>query len=464
MKMKILFVIYDNQGAQNPIPMGTCYIAAYLKKNGIEDIHYYSQDIYHYSEEHLTEYISQNNFDVIGLGFVAGYFQHKKVLSICEAINKAKKRPFVVLGGHGPTPVPKFYLRVTDADAVVIGEGEQPFLNLVRALENKTSLRNVKGIAFRDGNNLIVNQRETVIQNLDTIPHPYYDPLPMEYYINAKIFQMKPTDRMITMITGRGCNYVCNFCQRLEKGIRLRSVDNIIEELKKHIRNYRINFVVFWDELFMFSEKRVTELAEAFLKEDIKINYWCTGRLNIVTPHILKMLKRSGCTYIDYGIEQFDNISLQKMNKAQTEEQIVRGIELTQKEGIRIGFNIIFGNLGDNRESLRKSMEFLKKYNDYGQLRVIRPVTPYPGSALYDTAIQKGLLSGPEDFYKKHTNVELLTVNFTDIPDEEFHELLFESNSEVIKDYYNFLAKETARKFYDVYNKKDVGFRGARHI
>ena len=462
--MKILFIMYDNGGAQNQLPMGPCYVAAYLKQNGIDDIHYYSQDIYHYPEEHLTEYLSSHKFDVVGVGFTAGYYQYRKILAICQAIKKAKTRPFLVLGGYGPTPVPEFYLKVTGADAAVIGEGEIPFLNLIRALENKTPLHNVKGIAFRDGDRYVVNEREAPIRDLDSIPYPYYDPLPMEYYVNAKMFQMKPTDRMIDMVTSRGCNYRCNFCQRLEKGIRFRSAENIIDELKKYIRDYRVSFVVFWDDLFMFSEKRVAELTEGILKNNIKINYWCTGRLNIVNKRIIKMLKRSGCTYIDYGIEQFDNFALQQMNKVQTEEQIIKGIELTQREGIRIGFNIIFGNLGDTRESLRKSMALLKKYNDYGQLRVIRPVTPYPGSALYDTAIERGLLTGPEDFYDRHKNVELLTVNFTDIPDDEFHKLLFEVNKEVIEDYYHHMADEATKRFYDVYFKKDVSFRGARHV
>ena len=463
--MKILFIVYDNEGAQNPIPMGPCYVAAYLQKNGFDDIHYYSQDIYHYPEEHLASFIADNKFDVIGLGFTAGYFQYKKILKICHAINKVDTRPFIVLGGHGPTPVPEFYLKATGADVVVMGEGEKPFFNLVKALENKSSLHSIKGLAFIDGDGgYVINDREMPLEDLDAIPFPYYEPLPMEYYVNAKVFQMKSTDRMISMITSRGCNYTCNFCQRLETGIRFRSAENIMEELEKYIRDYRVNFVVFWDDLFMFSEKRVSEITEQIKKENIKINYWCTGRLNIVNPRILKMLKESGCVYIDYGIEQFDNESLKKMNKKQTEEQIIQGIELTKKAGIKIGSNIIFGNLGDTRESLRKSMELLKKYNDYGQLRVIRPVTPYPGSPLYDLAIKSELLTGPDDFYNKHINVELLTVNFTDIPDEEFAKIMFDANKEIIEDYYNHLKETTIQNFHDVYFTKNLSFRGARHI
>tara|TARA_B100002003_G_C14119509_1_gene538391 strand:- start:1125 stop:1982 length:858 start_codon:yes stop_codon:yes gene_type:complete len=285
----------------------------------------------------------------------------------------------------------------------------------------------------------------------------------MEHYINPKEFMMENTDRKIYMITGRGCNYTCNFCQRIEGGIRFRPVEAVIDEIKKYIRDYAITYIIFWDELFMISKKRVYEIAEAILKENININYWCTGRLNIVDGNLIKIMKRSGCSYINYGIEQFDNNALQAMNKKLTEDQIIKGIEITQKEDIYIDFNIIFGNIGDTRQSLKKSLKLLKKYNDFGQLRVIRPVTPYPGSPLYYIAIEKGLITGPEDFYKLHNNLELLTVNFTDIPDDEFYQLMYDANKEIIDDYYEHQKSEMIASFKNIYFEKDFDFRGTRH-
>lgn len=463
--IKILFIVYDNESSRGILPLGPLYITSYLKSRGYNDIHFYNQSVYHYPDTHVTEYLSQKKFDIVAIGFVAGYFQHRKIIKICESINRAKKRPFVVLGGHGPSPVPEYYLRLTGADAVVMGEGEVPFFNLVNAIENNKPLNSVKGIAYRDGEKIIVNPKENIIVDLETIPYPSFELVPMEHYVRveSKYYKMKSTDRMINMITGRGCAYNCNFCQRLEKGTRLRSVDAVIDELKKYIRDYNITYVVFWDELFMVSKKRVYEISEAILKENIKINYWCCGRLNIADKDVLEIMKRSGCSQINYGIEQFDNDALRAMNKNLTEDQIVNGIENTQKEGIWIDFNIIFGNLGDTRESLKKSLALLKKYNDHNQLRTIRPVTPYPGSMLYNIAIERGLLKGPDDFYEKHKNLELLTVNFTDIPDDEFHHLLFEANKEIIRDYYENQKNKTVKYFKNIYSGKNFDFRGARH-
>lgn len=463
--IKILFIVYDNEGSRGILPLGTLYIASYLKSKGYKDIQFYNQDVYHYPDYHITEFLSKNKFDIVGIGFVAGYYQHGKIVKICEAINMVKNRPFIVLGGHGPSPIPEFYLRLTGADAVVIGEGELPFYNLVNAIENSKPLNGIKGIAYRNGEEIIVNPKENRIIDLETIPCPSLELVPIEYYVRpeSKHYRMKNTDRVINMITGRGCAYNCNFCQRLEKGTRLRSVDAVIDELKKYIREYNITYVIFWDELFMASKKRVYEISEAILRENIKMNYWCTGRLNIADRDVLKIMKRSGCTQINYGIEQFDNEALKAMNKNLTEEQIIEGIENTQEEGILIDFNIIFGNIGDTRESLKKSLSLLKKYNDYNQLRTIRPVTPYPGSTLYNIAIDRGLLKGPEDFYEKHKNLELLTVNFTDIPDDEFHRLLCEVNEKIIGDYYEYCKNKTLEYFKNVYSGKTIDFRGARH-
>ena len=461
--MKILFVFYDNESDINTPPLGSLYVAAYLKKNGYHNIVYYNQDVYRYPESHLTEYLDRNHFDVIGIGFVAGYFQHSKIKSLCDAIHASKDKPFIVLGGHGPSPVAEFSMKAYGADAVVMGEGEMPFMNLIKALEADRPLAEVKGIAYRDGDQFHVNEREQPIKDLDSIPMPYVEPLPIEYYVNKKFLQMKPTDRLFFMITSRGCNYRCNFCQRLEKGMRFRSIESVIDEIKKYQRDYRISYFVFWDELFMATEKRVLEFSEAVLKEGIKLNFWCTGRLNIVNERILYFLKRAGCKYIDYGIEQFDNHALEAMEKKLTEDQIVRGIEMTQAQNIFVAFNIIFGNVGDTRESLRKSIDLLRRYNDFGQLRVIRPVTPYPGSPLYETALERGLLNGPEDFYEKHKNLELITCNFTDIPDDEFYRLMMEANQKIIDDYYEQMKQQTIERFRKTYFELDFSFRGARH-
>ena len=140
---------------------------------------------------------------------------------------------------------------------------------------------------------------------------------------------------------------------------------------------------------------------------------------------------------LNYGIESMDNMVMKNMKKSLTTEQVEKGVKATLDAGISPGLNIIFGNIGDTKESLNKGMEFLLKYSDGAQLRTIRPVTPYPGSPLYYDAIEKGLLKGCEDFYEnKHVNSDLVSVNFTDLSDNEFHESLCEVNCKLIDNFF----------------------------
>lgn len=108
-------------------------------------------------------------------------------------------------------------------------------------------------------------------------------------------------------------------------------------------------------------------------------------------------------------------------------------------------------------------MDFLLKYDDHSQMRTIRPVTPYPGSDLYYYAIEHGLLKGVADFYEnKHLNSDLLSVNFTDLSDDEFHRRLLEANKTLIKNFYQHQLEKMIAVSEKLYLQKDTSFRGYR--
>lgn len=174
-------------------------------------------------------------------------------------------------------------------------------------------------------------------------------------------------------------------------------------------------------------------------------------------------MKKAGCVFINYGIESMDNDCLKLMHKSLTTEMIIKGIENTEEAEICHGLNIIFGNLGENRSVIEKDIEFLSKYDDHSQIRTIRPVTPYPGTDLYNLAIEKGLIKNIEDFYEnKHTNSDLLTCNFTDMTDEEFYECLHWANTILLDNYVDHLRKRNTELLNNLYKTKDSSFRGFR--
>ncbi len=461
--MRILLIAYDNDSYVSHFPLGLAYIASVCRNAG-HKVKIYNQDVYHWPDKHLTKFLDKEYFDLVGIGVVGGYYQYRKLLKISESVNKSKKKPFFVIGGHGPSPEPEYFLRKTKADAVIIGEGEITIIELLKTLEEKTELSKVCGIAFLKDGNFIQTPRRELIKDIGTIPFPAWDLFPLDHYALIRKANIKNNERCMFVLSGRGCTFKCNFCYRMDEGYRPRAPESIIEEIKVIQESYNISYIDFQDELFMSSEQRTFELCRSFIGSGLKFRWLCSGRLNYAKPNVLKLMKEAGCVFINYGIESLDEKALRIMNKALTVKQITEGIENTIACGISPGYNIIFGNIGETTESLKLGVDFLLKYDDQAQMRTIRPVTPYPGSSLYYYAIENGLLKDCADFYEnKHINSDLLSVNFTDLTDDEFHKILMEANIRLLNNYFEKLKYIYICQINNLYLNKDASFRGYRH-
>jgi radical SAM superfamily enzyme YgiQ (UPF0313 family) len=466
---KVLFIIHDVHQKDNYFPSGIGYLAACLKANNC-DVHVYCQDIYHYTNEELAEFLKSERFDIIGVGFLAARFK-ETVLGLCNTINAYKKDAWLILGGHGPSPIPEYVLKKTNADIIVIGEGEETIVDLINCKINDGDISKIQGIAYNIRGNVVINERRKPVRKLDTIPFPEWSLFPMEEYTTCLKFygMVSPDEKSLPIITSRGCTNRCNFCYRLEKGIRFRSIPNVIEEIKILNQKYGVTYFAMNDELFLFSKKRLFEFKDALEKEAITIKYECQARVDIFDDEIAHGLKDSGCKFVNFGMESSDQRVLDLMNKNTTVEQNINAAKIARKHNIGYGLNILWGNIGDTVRSLQEDVKLIKEYNVYSQLRTIKPPTPYPGCDLYYEAMNRHLLTGPEDFFEKFKNIDLVTVNFLDMPEERFYKLLFEANKELIIDHFNKTngnlddAEKIIQSFYNLYFKGDVSFRGARH-
>ena len=156
---------------------------------------------------------------------------------------------------------------------------------------------------------------------------------------------------------------------------------------------------------------------------------------------------------------------LNDMGKGLTVEQIHSGVIETLRLGMSPGLNLLWGFPGDSVDNLWLAVEFLRKYDPCDELRTIRPVTPYPGTPLFDLAVKDGLLKDAEDFYERaHVNSDLIAVNFMDIPTDLAHEYLFRANKKLVE---NYLEKRGARQVdaaARMYLKGDTSFRGFRSV
>jgi len=466
MSLKVLLVSYDNGSYDHVFPMGLGAIAAILKRDG-HDFDVWSQDMHHWPDDHLRTYLDNNKYDVVILSLIAGYYQYQKMKNLSKAINDSKNRPIYIMGGYGPTPEPEFFIKKSECDVVAMGEGEVTVSKLMDAIENKTSFKKVPGIAWLENGKLQTTPRAPLVHDLDSLPPIPYDKFPMHYYRMLRLAKSKATDFNFPMMSARGCSFKCTFCYRMDPGYRMRTPGPLLDEIEMLHKNYGITNISFQDDLLMSSVEHTEAVCLEFLKRDLPVSWSCNGRLNYCSEELLQLMKDAGCTFINYGIESMDQKVLNNMKKGLRPEMIIKGIEDTLKVGISPGLNFIFGNKGDNKKTIKSTVDFLLKYDDFAQKRTIRPVTPYPGSPLYYDAIKMGLLdkdNPAEDFYeKKHLNSDLICCNFTELSDEEYYECLRWANRTLMKNYYDKQRDGTLEQIDYLYKEKDVSFRGFRH-
>lgn len=470
--MKILFIVHDLYQDDNYFPSGVGYMAAILTQAGHE-VMIANQDIYHYSNEELCQlYLKGIQWDIIGLGFLSARFS-ETIIPLCREINKHKGDAWLVLGGAGASAIPEYNLQITGADVIVIGECEANILKLAEAKaegNDISNLYNTPNVAYIEKGKFREMPSCDPIKDLDSLPLPAYDLFPMDKYTRClRPFGAAAEDIALGILTSRGCTNRCTFCYRLERGIRFRSIDKVIEEMQMLNTRYGVNYFVMYDELFVFPKKRVVEFRDKIKASGLKIKYSCNARVDIFDEETAQALLDSGCQFLNFGFESSSQEVLDLMKKHATVEQNLRAIEICKKFGISIGLNFLWGCPGDTKQSLMDNVNLIKNNNAYDQLRTIRPVTPYPGCNLFKTSLCTNQLTSVQDFFDRFKNSDRFTVNYTELSEQEYYEALFAANSELIRDHYAHTngdmdkAESLIQDFHNLYFGDNTNFRGARH-
>ncbi|MFA5557897.1 MAG: radical SAM protein [Methanofastidiosum sp.] len=466
-KGRVLMIVHDRYQEDNFLPLGYAYIGAVLLKNNV-DVKVYDMAIYHYTNEQLAEYLKDNSFDLILVSFLSGRFK-QTVEPLCEVINQYKKDAWLCLGGHGASASAGYMLNTTNCEIVCTGEGEETVLDVLESKLNGKSLYDVRGIAFKDCGKVVINERRKPIQNLDIIPFPAWELFDMNIYSNNLKFPgMVEGDHAIGLISSRGCINNCSFCYRMESGIRARSIDNVITEMKTLNKEHSMNYFFFLDELFLFSERRVFEFAKALYSNKLDIMYNINARVDIFSKDVAQCLKDSGCLFVNIGFETTSQKVLDLMKKNVTVEQNYRTAQICKDMGLGMGLNTIFGLPGDTIETLWNNVAFVKQFNQYDQCRTSRPMTPYPGSPLLTEAVNRGFIKHEDEFFDIFKNSDLRMFDYCGIPDEEFYDELLKANTELVLDHYKHTNQDwdTAWKiingYKDLYEGRIVEFYGAR--
>ncbi len=264
-------------------------------------------------------------------------------------------------------------------DIVVTGEGEITMSQVVKGV----CLTDIKGIYYKKDNCIVKNHPQELIDNLDTLPLPLYEQLPIERYGTPYM------GRSVGIITGRGCAFSCSFCaSRVIFGnrCRFRSIGSILEEITWFKNRYDITTFSFWDDTFTIQKDRVEKLCEQLIVNGFNIRWSCTTRVDTLSLKLLRIMKKAGCYVIHLGIESGDEFVLEKTRKGITIEQVENAVKWAQTLNMETYGYFILGLPYENRDTLGKTINLAKKLKlDYAQFALL---TPLPGTEIWELAKQ----------------------------------------------------------------------------
>ncbi len=423
----------------NNIPYGLSIIANLLRNEGFE-VEIYDINALRPARQEVITALKNRRWDIVGVsGLITTYTFQVWLISCLKKLNPES---LIISGGGLATSSSELLLKKTLVDIAVLGEGELTMLDLCRAVRDNSPLKNVMGIRFRENGRFYSTPRRESIEDLDSMPFPAWDMLPIEKYLKNPIWGRDVhnssgfrsniiVNRSMNVISARGCPFNCHYCYHLfgRSKYRLRSAGNVVEEVEMLVSLYGVDFIGFVDDNTMADTKRLLELCDLLEKKRLPVTWGCHGRITNAEPEILQRMSEAGCVWIGYGIESGSQKILNAMNKKATVEQAKQAIINTRKANIYANTTFIFGYPGETKETIQATIDFKR------ELDIKCPsffATPYPGTPLFEQVRDR--IQDEEEFITKLGNATDFTVNLTDFDNERLFELkqAVEENRDVI--------------------------------
>lgn len=391
--MKILLVapsssaIYGCFHAPDHPPLGLAYLGAVLEREG-HGVRIIDLDADRVSENDFIKLLGDDDYGLVGITTTTPTFNNAVYLTkLVKKYSPAK----TVLGGIHVTNMPYESILINSVDFVAKGEGELTIAELARALEKQQDPGGINGLFYKKDGRIIQNKERQLIEDLDSLPFPARHLFKHRNY-NYPDALVKPA---MPIMTSRGCPGACSFCcsrSLFTRKFRVRTPENIVDEIEYLIKKIGAREIHVWDDNFVTQKNRVFGVRDEIKRRNIKIKFAFPNgiRADYVDLALLKALKDMGTYSVAYGVESGNQDILDRANKNLRLEQIEHVFNLTRQLGIETWAFFMIGLPGETVQTIKNTIGFAIKLNpDVAKFHILKP---FPGSDLYREFIKQGLL------------------------------------------------------------------------
>lgn len=332
--------------------------------------------------------------DLMGITSVSQNYNYAKQYA---RLAKSKRLP-VIIGGVHISALPHSLSR--DMDVGCLGEGERTIIELLELFREENSfpahkLRDITGIVYWEDKDLTIGSNRKLIKDIDTIPFPARDLLRI--------------DKHSYVFSSRGCPYRCTFCASSLFWDKLRffSAEYVVAEIKELVERYGVRLISFYDDLFIANKKRLIEIVNLLKKKDFSenIKFTCSCRANLLTDDIARLLKEMNVVSVGMGLESgCERILKYLKGEKATVDNNRNAVKILRKHGIAANASFIIGSPDEREEEIMETYRFIKE--NPLNLVDIYTLTPYPGTPVWNYAIERGMVSDDMDWSRLNINFE----------------------------------------------------------
>jgi anaerobic magnesium-protoporphyrin IX monomethyl ester cyclase len=347
-----ILLIEINPFAPTMTPISLGYIAAFLESKGFTTkILIVGQDT-SLSRSGLHELITDFQPALVGLtAYQRTMLYVKGFAGLVKSMDNNIK---VAIGGPQATFMPSSALEaLADVDYICRSSGEVTLLRIARAIENRTPFSDLAGVSYRDPRGAVFDTPQIDgFTDLDHYPSPYLNDVFDYSFMNEAI-----------MLTSRGCPYQCIYCytpHAFKHKITFHSVDRVMEEIR-WITQKGVKKLWFADPNISCKPERLIEILDTILTQGIEVKMWVQTRADLVTPELMRKMKRAGVGVIAFGLESASERVLTRLGKQINTEQVARAIGLARDQGIEVELFTLFGLPYETFEDAVKTLDFVKK-------------------------------------------------------------------------------------------------------
>lgn len=285
-------------------------------------------------------------------------------------------------------------------------------VELRHGIDGRPDLSFMKGLVWRQGEEVVTNLDRPYIADLDDLPMPMHHLLPLEKYLMPLL-----KGPFTFIVTSRGCPAGCTYCiKHVSYGptMRLRSPAKLIEEIKL-LKSLGVHNIHMYADLFTVNREQVIGLCKGLIAENIKIRFTCNSRVDFVDQEMLELMAQAGCFYIAWGLESGNKDILSHARKGVDPTRAVHSLAIARKAGIKNWGYFIIGLPGETEASIRQTIDFAKQLPL--DIALFHIAAPYPGTPFFHEVV-KNRWFRPGTRWEEVDMDESTVLDYPDLPAE----------------------------------------------